>query len=116
MEPRDRYLFVCVNRRPEGAPKGSCAARGSEALFTRLRELLRERGLSATAARACTSSCLGLCEHGPVVAVEPDHCFYGGVTGDDLVAIVDGVARGDRVEPLVVERPPPAPPAAAKRT
>ena len=27
-----RYLFVCINRRPDGHPKGSCAEKGSEAL------------------------------------------------------------------------------------
>ncbi len=115
MDPRDRYLFVCLNRRPDHVPKGSCAARGSEAILARLRELLRERGLAATAARACSSSCLGLCEHGPVVAVEPDHCFYGAVTVDDLEEIVDAATRGDRVERLVVGRAAPAPPASPER-
>ncbi len=102
MFPRDRFLFVCVNRRPDHAPKGSCAARGSEALYARLRDLLRERGLAARAARACSSSCLGLCESGPVIAVEPDHCFYGRVTREDLEEIVDALVRSERVERLVV--------------
>jgi len=110
MPPRDRFLFVCVNRRPDHAPKGSCAARGSEALFARLRDLLRERGLAATAARACSSSCLGLCESGPIVAVEPDHCFYGRVTREDLEEIVDALARGEHVERLLVARGEPRPP------
>ena len=48
MAKRKRYLFVCVNRRPDGTPKGSCAARGAVELHARLKERLKERGLAAT--------------------------------------------------------------------
>ena len=42
MPHRDRYLFICTNRREEGNPKGSCAQKGSEALVKELKgELLR---------------------------------------------------------------------------
>lgn len=102
MAQRKRYLFVCVNRRPDGAPKGSCAARGSEALHARLKALLAERGLADTEARACTSSCLDTCWAGPTIAVEPDHYFYGRVTEADLPEIVDALGRGERVERLVL--------------
>ena len=30
MAKRERYLFVCINRRAEGHPMGSCAEKGSE--------------------------------------------------------------------------------------
>lgn len=102
MAKRKRYLFVCVNRRPDGTPKGSCAARGAIDLHGRLKTLLKERGLAETDVRACTSSCLDTCWAGPTIAVEPDHFFYGRVTGDDLEAIVEGLARGERVERLVL--------------
>ena len=29
MAQRKRYLFICVNSRPDGAPKGSCVARNN---------------------------------------------------------------------------------------
>jgi (2Fe-2S) ferredoxin len=98
----ERYLLVCVNRRPAGAPKGSCAARGSEAVHDRLRTLLRERGLGQVRVRACTSSCLGSCLDGPTVLVEPDHYAYGRVTPADVPEIVDALERGERVERLVL--------------
>jgi (2Fe-2S) ferredoxin len=102
MAERKRYLFVCVNRRPDGTPKGSCAARGAEALHEKLKGMLKERGLAGTEARACTSSCLDTCWAGPAIAVEPDGFFYGRVKESDLEAIVDGLASGKRVERLVL--------------
>jgi (2Fe-2S) ferredoxin len=102
MAQRKRYLFVCVNRRPDGTPKGSCAARGSVELHARLKDLLKQRGLAETDVRACTSSCLDVCWAGPTIAVEPDHFVYGRVGDGDLEAIVRGLETGERVERLVL--------------
>ncbi len=103
MAQRRRYLFVCVNRRPDGTPKGSCAARGSVELHEKLKKLIKARGLAETEVRACTSSCLDTCWVGPSICVEPDHYFYGRVQEADLPEIVDALAEGKRVERLVLE-------------
>ena len=102
MSQRKRYVFVCVNRRPDGTPKGSCAARGSVELHAKLKAMLKERGLADTEVRACTSSCLDTCWAGISIAVEPDHYFYGHVTEADLPEIVEAFARNGRVERLVL--------------
>lgn len=102
MPQRRRYLFVCVNRRPDGTPKGSCAAKGSVEIHARLKALLKERGLAKLEVRACTSSCLDTCWVGPTIAVEPDHYFYGRVGLDDVPEIVDALAAGRRVERLIL--------------
>jgi (2Fe-2S) ferredoxin len=99
---RKRYLFVCTNRRPDGAPKGSCAARGSVEVHAALKAELAARGLAKAEARACTSSCTDACWAGPIIAVEPDGFFYGRVTVADVPAIVDGLVSGTRVERLVL--------------
>jgi (2Fe-2S) ferredoxin len=103
MAQRKRYLFVCVNRRPDGTPKGSCAARGSVELHAKLKTLLKARGLAEHEVRACTSSCLDTCWAGPSIAVEPDGFFYGRVTEADLEPIVEGLVRSERVERLVLK-------------
>lgn len=102
MPQRKRYLFVCVNRRPDGTPKGSCAQRGAEAVHAALKAEVARRGLARTEVRPCTSSCLDVCWAGPAIAVEPDGYFYGRVTPDDVPAIVDALASGQRVERLVL--------------
>src|SRR5262245_31345201 len=102
MAHRKRLLFVCVNRRPDGTPKGSCAARGAVEVHEKLKGLLKARGLAELEVRACTSSCLDACWVGPTIAVEPDHYYYGRVGLEDVPEIVDALARGERVERLVL--------------
>jgi (2Fe-2S) ferredoxin len=99
---RKRYLFVCINRRPEGAPKGSCAARGAVEVHAALKEQLAKSGLAKLEARACTASCVDVCWAGPVLAVEPDGYFYGRVTEADVPEIVAALREGRRVERLVL--------------
>lgn len=102
MARRNRYLFVCINRRPDDNPKGCCAAKGSEEVYKALRAEVAACGLAQREARVCTSSCLDQCATGVTVLVEPDHFFYGHVTVTDVPKIVDGLVSGQRVEKLVL--------------
>ncbi|MBA3962005.1 MAG: (2Fe-2S) ferredoxin domain-containing protein [Chthoniobacterales bacterium] len=102
MPQRERYLFVCTNRRSDDNPRGSCAAKGSEAVQQALKEGLARRGLNQLQARACKSSCLDQCARGVTVLVEPDHFFYGHVTAADVPEIAEGLVSGQRVERLVL--------------
>ena len=102
MPLRQHYLFVCTNLRPEGNPKGSCAAKGSEGVHQALKMELFSKGLAKTEARVCTSSCLDQCSSGVSVLVEPEHFFYGRVTPADVPEIVDALLKGERVERLVM--------------
>ncbi len=102
MPQRERYLFVCTNRRAPGHEKGSCAERGSEAVYLALKEQVKGRGLGKVQARICASSCLDQCTAGVTILVEPDHFFYGHVTPADVPAIVENLARGSRLERLVL--------------
>lgn len=102
MPHRQRYLFVCINRRPEGHAKGSCAQKGSEEVVVKLKEALAKRGAAKNVARACSCSCLDMCEAGIVVVQEPEHVAYGHVTLADVEEIADAAAHGTVVERLVV--------------
>ncbi len=99
---RQRYLFVCINRRANDNPKGCCAAKGSEEIYKALKAEVAARGLNTHDARVCTSSCLDQCATGVTILVEPDHFFYGRVTIADVPEIVDGIVSGQRVERLVL--------------
>ena len=102
MPIRQRYLFVCTNRRPDGHPKGSCAEKGSEAVVPALKEALATRGVAKDIVRACSSSCLDLCETGISVVQEPEHVTYGNVTLSDVDVIAHAASRGEVVEGLAV--------------
>src|SRR6185437_15262318 len=52
MPVRQRYLFVCINRRAPDNPKGSCAQKGSEELVVKLKEALAKKGLAKEVVRA----------------------------------------------------------------
>jgi (2Fe-2S) ferredoxin len=101
MPHRKRYLFVCINRRDDANPKGSCAQKGSEEIAKKLKEAIKTKGL-ALEIRSCTSSCLDMCESGVSIAQEPDHVMYGGVKLEDVDAIVDACGKGQVVKRLVV--------------
>jgi (2Fe-2S) ferredoxin len=101
---RQRYLFVCTNRRADDDAKGSCAGRGSEQIRAALKEQVAARGLAKLGARVCKSSCLDQCSSGVCILVEPDHFFYGHVTPADLPEIVEALASDRRVERLVLTR------------
>jgi len=82
------HLFICENRRPDGAPRPCCAGRGGEAVRKAFKDELRRRGLQGEV-RANGAGCLDLCEQGPVVVVYPDGTWYVGVRPEDVAEIVE---------------------------
>jgi (2Fe-2S) ferredoxin len=101
MPHRERYLFVCTNRRPDDHPKGSCAQKGSEDVVKALKASLLRRGAAARV-RACATGCLDLCETGISIVQEPDHVAYGGVTLADVEELAEALDKGTVVDRLVV--------------
>ncbi len=83
----DAHVFVCVNRRPDGHARGSCAAKGSEALRDYMKARVREHGLART--RVNTAGCLDRCEHGPCVVVYPDGVWYSITSREDVDRVID---------------------------
>lgn len=101
MPKPERQVLVCVNSRPPGNPKGSCGEKGGQALFDRLRALLRERGL-AESVMVNRTYCLKHCSRGPVLAVQPDNVWYAGVAEADLPEICAHLEGGAPVERLLM--------------
>ena len=95
MPKPERHILVCLNARPPGNPKGSCAEKGSEALAERLKALVRERGLGERVIVSRTS-CLKHCSRGITLAVQPDNVWYGGVGLGDLDEICESHLEGGR--------------------
>ena len=85
-------MLVCLNARPPENPKGSCAQKGSEAVFERLKALVKEQGLGDRVIVSRTN-CLKHCSHGVTVAVYPDNVWYGGVQEADLKEILESHIR-----------------------
>ena len=91
----ERHVLVCLNARPPGNPKGSCAEKGSEALFDRLKAMVKESGLGGSVIVNRTS-CLKHCSRGITVAVYPENVWYAGVTAEDLPEILESHLKQGR--------------------
>jgi (2Fe-2S) ferredoxin len=92
----ERFVFVCVNQRPPEHPRPSCLANGSAEVFEALREEQGRRLL--TSVKIVAGGCLEACMVGPVMVVFPDNVWYGGVTEQDVPAIMDHLEGGPPVE------------------
>jgi predicted metal-binding protein len=87
MPTRERYVWICTNRRPDGHPKGSCGERGADALKDKLKIAVADAGLAGRV-RVMHSGCLDLCEHGVALAAMPDDLLLGSVTDADIPCLV----------------------------
>ena len=94
MAKPERYLFVCINERPAGHPRGSCLQRGADDVFNELREAQGRHDLINI--KVVYAGCMEACTSGPVVAVVPDDIWYGGVTTSDCEAIITEHCMNDR--------------------
>lgn len=107
MPPYKRHVFICTNRRPDDDPRGSCAAKGGEALKDRFKDALKKRGM-AKEIRANAAGCLDTCAQGCSVVVYPEGVWYGHITPSDVDEIVERhLVGGEPVERLVMKRPAP---------
>jgi (2Fe-2S) ferredoxin len=98
--PFRKHLFICLNERDPGDPRGSCAQKGSEELHQAFKAALKARGLSADI-RANKAGCLDNCAQGCSVVVYPEGVWYGRVTLQDVDEIVEKhLVRGEPVERL----------------
>lgn len=99
-------MFVCENIRDADNPKGCCAARGSEEIRGRLKQLAFEAGLKGRV-RVNSAGCLGRCAEGVTVVVYPEGIWYGHVTLHDVDELFhEHVLNGRPVERLRLDREP----------
>ncbi len=103
------HVFICTHDRPPDAPKSSCAPKGAFDLLGRFKQVLRERGLSASV-RAQKAGCLDLCGQGPSVVVYPEGVFYAGVGLEDVEVIVREHLEGGRPVQRLLAHLPQTPP------
>jgi (2Fe-2S) ferredoxin len=95
------HVFVCVNRRPDGHKKGSCAARGSERLRDYMKVRAKELGVAKV--RVNSAQCLDRCELGPCVVVYPEGVWYRVDNETDVDEVLrTHLVEGGRVQRLML--------------
>ena len=96
------HVFCCTNRRPDGHPRGSCAAKGSEKLRNYMKARAKELGIEDT--RINAAGCLDRCELGPTMVIYPEGVWYTYRTPEDLDEILQKhLIEGGRVERLMLK-------------
>jgi (2Fe-2S) ferredoxin len=99
------YIFKCQQSAPPGMPKPSCVSQNnpeSQELMQHLSQTLMQKGIIGNV-QPIQSSCLGRCQQGPVMMVEPGHVMYVGLTKDKITRIIEEhIIGGNIVEEYVI--------------
>jgi len=99
------YIFKCQQSAPPGMPKPSCVRHDdpeSQQLFQYLAQELMMKGLIATV-QPVQTGCLGRCQQGPVMLVEPGHTMYVNLTKEKIDKIIqEHILGGKVVEEYVI--------------
>ena len=74
MQKPKHHFFLCNSFRVNGDPQGSCNRKGAPDLLQYLQSEIADRGIDAMVS---TTSCLNVCEKGPILVIYPRS---GGIT------------------------------------
>lgn len=96
--PRHRHqVLVCRGPR--------CSARGASALSGALNDELRRHDLGDDDVLVTVTGCQFPCNHAPVLTIQPDDAWYGGVTVDDVPRLVEShLLAGGRLDERLLPR------------
>lgn len=95
------HAFGCMQARPPGHPRGSCAEHGAKALVERLQMRVDRERLDGVA--VTMTGCMGFCRTGPLMVVYPQGLWYAPRNEADIDEIVDSHFKGGKpVERLVI--------------
>jgi len=96
------HVFMCVNVRPAGHPRGCCTEKGSLELRAYMKNRAKELGLNDI--RINASQCLDRCERGPVLVIYPEGVWYRCESKEDIEEILRvHLVEGGRVGRLLIE-------------
>ncbi len=99
MATPERLILVCQSFRAKGDPKGICHKQ-TDGFLQYLEEEILDRGLDML---VVATTCLKQCEQGPVMVVQPDNHWYGGVVSEEIIdAILDGIEDGEPAEEYLI--------------
>ena len=97
----ERHIFLCINERVAGHPRGCCASKGGADVAKAIKIAAYDKGLKGKV-RVNKAGCLDACEEGIAAVVYPDGIWYRGITLADVDELVERtLVQGEIVERLV---------------
>ena len=101
MDKPKHHIIVCASFRVGGEPKGVCHKKGSTSLLPYIENEILDRGMDAL---VTSSGCMKLCDHGPVMVIQPDNLWYGQVDTEDAVdEILDALEDGGAASAYLID-------------
>jgi (2Fe-2S) ferredoxin len=99
------YIFKCEQSSPPNMPKPSCVSADTQELFNHMAQTLMQKGIMGPV-QPIRTSCLGRCQMGPVMMVEPGHYMYVQLTKEKIDKIIDEHIIGKKpvLEYLIAEQ------------
>lgn len=91
------HFFLCNSFRANGEPQGVCNKKGAIDLLQYLQCEISDREIDAIVS---TTSCLNVCEKGPVLVVYPNALWYFELTEQKIDEILDAMENSNPVEDL----------------
>ena len=88
MPPFERHVFVCLNQREPGHPRGCCAEKNSRQIREQLKTRIKQLGIAGRI-RINESGCLDQCGNGPMMVVYPEGVWYAHVKPEDCKEIIE---------------------------
>jgi (2Fe-2S) ferredoxin len=99
MQKPQYHFFLCNSFRVNGDPQGSCNRKGSSRLLQCLQEEITDRGIDAIVS---TTSCLNVCEKGPVLVIYPQAWWYHKLTEGKIAEILDALEQDQPVPAMLM--------------
>jgi len=96
MPKPEKHVFICVQNRPPGHPRGSCLEKGAGEVYEQFMAELQERNCYDKISIVNTG-CIGPCGAGVNILVYPEGTMYGQVSPGDVKEIFDSHLLGDTV-------------------
>jgi (2Fe-2S) ferredoxin len=99
MKKPQYHFFLCNSFRANGEPQGVCNKKGAVDLLQYLQNEVADRGIDAIVS---TTSCLNVCEKGPILVVYPNALWYYEITEQKLDEILDALEEGTTAPSLLM--------------
>jgi (2Fe-2S) ferredoxin len=100
----EKHVFVCMQSRPPGHPRPSCAQKKCNEVAEEFFNQLQQRQLFEKI-QVANTSCLGPCSEGPSVLIYPEGIMYGQVKKEDVAKIFDQhLLNNQPIEDLMVSK------------
>ncbi len=100
MKKPEYHILLCNSYRVGGEAQGACNKKGAPQLLQYIVEEASDRGLDVVVS---TTACLNVCSQGPVMVIQPNNFWYGGVESEEVIdEILDALEDNDSCDKYLI--------------